>query len=114
MTPMPPDPQDQAPAPQVVVCIAAMGDGSYSVYMQGDDDSGQDPSMAGADDQQDQPQTAPDIDSALQMAKQMLGAESDEESQEAAPQDGNAPLSPADAQSAWKQMAAKKKPPMGM
>jgi len=91
-----------------------MGDGSYSVYMQGDDDSGQDPSMAGADDQQDQPQIAPDIDSALQMAKQMLGAEDQEDAPPPPPMDGNAPLSPEDAKSAWKQMAAKKKPMVGM
>lgn len=118
----PPDPSAASPqSSPMTVCITAVGDGTYTVQEQDSDDSS-DPSMgaapasamAGSDDQQDQPQTAPDIDSALQMAKQLLTAgDSDDGSQDQG--DGNAPLAPADAQAAWKQMAAaKSKKPQGM
>lgn len=104
-----PQPNDQsaesAPAEQISVTITAVGDGTYTVSMAGDDqeaeDAGQQPEEGG-----DQPQTADSIDGALEIAKQMLGGEAEEA--QAEPEDGNAPLSPADAKSAWKQMASKR------
>lgn len=101
----------QPSEPQTTVCITAVGDGTYTVSLQGDQEP-QDPNMS--PDAGDAPQTAQDIDSALDMAKQMLTGEATEEAPEPAG-DGNAPLAPADAQAAWKQMAAaKSKKPMGM
>lgn len=79
---------------QASVTITAVGDGTYTVTM--------------SDDESQEPQTANNLDDALTIVKQMFGAE-DQEDQSTEPQgDGNEPLSPEDAKSAWDQMAAKK------
>ena len=95
-------PDDSSDAEQVSVTITVVGDGTFTVTLnepQEDPSEGSEPADPG-----DQPKTADNIDDALKMAGQMLGSEADEESQG----DDNAQLSPADAKSAWKQMASKK------
>jgi len=95
----------------MTVCITAVGDGTYTVAEQDDPN---DPN-ASTGDPSDQPQTAQDVDSALQMAKQLLTSGDPDDSGSQDQGDGNAPLAPADAQAAWKQMAAaKSKKPQGM
>ena len=82
------------------VCITASPDGTFSVQIQeaaGADESGEDESSDG-------PQTADNLDDALALARQMLTAEMGEDSST----DGDAPLDPATAKSAWNQMAAKR------
>ena len=111
----------------VVICIAALPDGTYQIYQQGDQDQsggapasaqGGMPSPSGApspDDDSGNSQTADNIQDALQIAGQMLqGGDQDDDSGQG--QDGNAELSPSDAKAAWNQMAAKsdKKRSMGM
>ena len=94
-------------AEQVSVTITAVGDGTFTVAInepQDADDQSGDPAES-----DDEPQTTDNIDDALKMAGQMLGAEADEESQG----DDNEQLSPADAKSAWSQMAGKKKQSQG-
>ena len=97
--------------PEEVICIAKMSDGTYSVYVEGDQD-------AQASDQEptpSSPQSAQSSDEALAMAKQLLGAEDQEDASE--PSDGtddSATMPPDQAASAWKQMAAKKNKSMGM
>lgn len=113
---MQPDPSQEAPdapidAEQVSVTITAVGDGTYTVSLaepQDSDDQGGDPSSS---DDSDQPQTADNVEDALKMAGQMLGAEADESDDSG---DDNAPMSPGDAKSAWNQMASKKKQSQGM
>ena len=86
----------------IVITITATPDGQFTVALSGDEDQTQ-------DDSQDEPQTADNIDDALKMAKEMYTAESGEESSEPSDEsDGNTPMSPEAATSAWKQMASKK------
>lgn len=101
-------PDDSSDSEQVSVTITAVGDGTFTVSL---NEGQEDPAEGGGEDAGDEPQTADNVDDALKMAGQMLGAEADEESQE--PADGNAQLSPADAKSAWSQMASKKKQSQG-
>jgi hypothetical protein len=71
-------PQDES----TTVCITANGDGTFKVYEKGDDS----PTMQGgypSSDGDDAGQTAPDIDSALQLAKQLLGGQGGEPGAEA-------------------------------
>lgn len=82
------------------VTITCKADGTYTVSM-----SESDQSEGG---EQDEPATADNIDDALSTAKEMIQAENGEPQDE--PQEGgNEALSPEDAKSAWKQMAAAKK-----
>ena len=83
------------------VCITASPDGTFSVQMQ---ESGADES--GEDESGDGPQTADNLDDALALAGQMLTTEMGEDSADSG--DGDAPMDPATAKSAWNQMAAKR------
>ena len=81
------------------VCITASPDGTFTVQIQeaaSSDESGEDESGDG-------PQTADNLDDALALAGHMLTAEMGEDSG-----DGDAPMDPATARSAWNQMAAKR------
>lgn len=88
---------DDTGAEQPSVTITAVGDGTFTLTMGAEADE--------APDADNEPTTADNIDDALKMAKQMLGAE-DMEPEE--PTDDSEQLSPDDAKSAWKQMASKK------
>ena len=87
------------------VCITAMPDGTFSVQIQESGDDGDE----GPGDNSDGPQTADSLDEALQIAGQMLTDEMNEDSGESdSGSDGDAPMSPANAKSAWNAMAAKR------
>lgn len=78
------------------VTIAMNEDGSFTITPSDSDESSN-------------PATADNIDTALEMVKQMFDAESGQESSEPDDgTDGDATMSPDDAKTAWKQMAAKK------
>jgi hypothetical protein len=109
----------------VVVCIAALPDGTFQIYQQSsqDDDQGSDasqsapsgasgatPAGSGSPDNsgdEDNSQTADNIDDALAIAGQILEQAS---GASGAPDgsDDNKMLNPQDAKAAWNQMAAKK------
>jgi hypothetical protein len=78
-------PQQDSAMADFKVCIAPLGDGTFSVYTEQ------------GDGQQGDAQSASSVDEALAMAGQMLGGG-----------DGNAPLSAGQAQSYWDQLAAKR------
>ena len=84
----------------MVVCIADQGDGTFSVYVDGDQDGG---------DSGDGPQQAENIDDALSIARQMLQSEASEGASMGMPgADDAAPLDAGQAKAAWRQMAAKR------
>lgn len=97
------DPSADESQEQFVVCIAANGDGTYSVYPKDSDESEDDPNAPASESQ---PQTAKSIDEALQIAGQLLQEEQGEDSAEQG--DGNEPMPADQAQSYWDQLAAKK------
>ena len=81
------------------VCITALPDGSFSVKILESDSADE----SGEDESSDGPQSADNLDDALALAGQMLTTEMGEDSG-----DGDAPMDPATARSAWNQMAAKR------
>jgi len=84
--------QDAPALPSVTITDA--GDGTYTVTM--------------SDDESQEPQTAGSLDEAFSIVKQMFGAEDQEDPMTEPDGDGNAPLDPEAAKSAWDQLAAKK------
>lgn len=99
--------QDDSSAPLAVICIAAMPDGTFQVYTEGDADA-QSPDASsqapeGEEAGETGPQTAQSIDDALNIAGQMLQEEASEGSGDEG--DANAPVK--DPQAVWNQMAKK-------
>ena len=84
------------------VCITASPDGTFSVRIQEAAISEE----SSEDESGDGPQTADNLDDALALAGQMLTTEMGEDSADGG--DGDAPMDPATAKSAWNQMAAKR------
>jgi hypothetical protein len=65
---------DASQAQGTTVCISAQPDGSFQVYLDNDEGEQDQPGQAPDDESAEQAsgQSAPDIDSALKIAKQML------------------------------------------